>query len=134
MVEAGVDAILISTVDCDEAGCPEDIDDNGQVDVVDLLAVIAAWGTSDPNADLDGNGSVDVSDLLAVIAAWGGCWPNVRSRRLSGRSLRGPAGSLWPSSLLLQSLQCPASLESDWNGHDTQGTSQQDSPGCCYGG
>lgn len=57
--------------------CPSDIDGSGGVDVDDLLAVIAAFGTcADPAncpADLDGNGAVDVDDLLAVIAAFGSC-------------------------------------------------------------
>ncbi|MCH2149583.1 MAG: hypothetical protein MK095_09135, partial [Phycisphaerales bacterium] len=73
VVEAGVDAILISTVECDEGDCPADIDGSGQVDVGDLLAVIAAWGSADAEADLDGSGQVDVGDLLAVIAGWNGC-------------------------------------------------------------
>jgi hypothetical protein len=73
VVEGGVDAILISTIECDEVACPEDIDGSGQVDVGDLLAVIAAWGSNDPASDLDDSGLVDVTDLLAVIAAWSGC-------------------------------------------------------------
>ena len=40
-------------------------------DVTDLLALLAAWGTSDPVHDLDGSGVVDVNDLLALLAAWG---------------------------------------------------------------
>ncbi|MDG2292215.1 MAG: hypothetical protein P8L37_06120 [Phycisphaerales bacterium] len=73
VVEAGVDAILISTIECDEVECPADIDGSGQVDVGDLLAVIAAWGSADAESDLDGSGLVDVGDLLAVIAAWSSC-------------------------------------------------------------
>ncbi|MCH2141598.1 MAG: FG-GAP-like repeat-containing protein [Phycisphaerales bacterium] len=57
--------------------CLGDIDGSGGVDVDDLLAVIAAFGTcGDPSncpADLDGNGAVDVDDLLTVIAAFGSC-------------------------------------------------------------
>lgn len=58
----------------DECECPADVDDNGSVDVADLLALLAAWGPcSDCNADTDGNGTVDVQDLLALLAAWGPC-------------------------------------------------------------
>ena len=58
--------------ECD-ASCPPDIDGNGRVDVGDLLAVLAAWGTGDPDADVNGDGIVDVADLLEVLAAWGPC-------------------------------------------------------------
>ena len=73
VVEAGVDSIVISTIDCENPDCPGDIDGNGAVDVSDLLAVIGAWGNAGGPEDIDGNGSVDVGDLLAVISAWGGC-------------------------------------------------------------
>jgi len=64
--------------------CPADIAPVGDVDdvvnVVDLLAVISAWGPcADPNACLadlappGGDNVVNVQDLLAVIAAWGAC-------------------------------------------------------------
>ena len=51
----------------------EDVNGNGNVEVTDLLAIIAAWTTDDPSADLDGSGTVDVADLLMVISAWGPC-------------------------------------------------------------
>ena len=73
VIEAGVDAIVISAIEC-EAPCLGDVANNdGQVDVNDLLAIIAAWNTSNPQFDLDGNGQVDVNDLLIVIGAWGSC-------------------------------------------------------------
>ncbi len=65
--------------------CPADIAPNngvgdGNVNVSDLLAVIAAWGPcpmpTDCPADiapLGGDDVVNVSDLLAVIGAWGSC-------------------------------------------------------------
>ncbi|MCG8407434.1 MAG: dockerin type I domain-containing protein [Phycisphaerales bacterium] len=62
--------------DCE---CPADLNGDGEVEVGDLLELIAAWG--DPGcggtipccADLDGDGNVSVTDLLALIAAWGSC-------------------------------------------------------------
>lgn len=53
-----------------------DITGDGAVDVLDLLAVIGAWGLCLPPyascpADLDGNGVVNVLDLLIVIGNWG---------------------------------------------------------------
>ena len=72
VVEAGVDALLISATECFDAGIPGDANGDGQVDVADILAVIAAWGTSCNNCteDLDGSGLIDVADLLQVIANW----------------------------------------------------------------
>ena len=56
-----------------EPGCPEDVNGDGTVDVLDLLAVIAAWGNPGGPEDVNGDGVVDVLDLLAVISAWGPC-------------------------------------------------------------
>ena len=53
--------------------CPADVNQNGVVDVVDLLSVINAWGSPGGPTDIDGNGSVGVGDLLALINAWGPC-------------------------------------------------------------
>ena len=53
--------------------CPEDVNGDNVVDVLDLLSIIAAWGQSGVPEDINGNGAVDVLDLLAVIAAWGPC-------------------------------------------------------------
>jgi hypothetical protein len=55
--------------------CPEDINNDGDVDVNDLVAVIVAWGTSDAAADVNDDSIVDVNDLVAVITKWGPCLP-----------------------------------------------------------
>jgi hypothetical protein len=57
-----------------------DINDDGSVDVLDLLELIGAWGSCDlfpPGQgsddcapDLNGDGNVDVEDLLELIAQW----------------------------------------------------------------
>ncbi len=61
-------------------GNPGDVNDDGVVNVSDLLAVIGAWGACPAPrtfcpADLApsprGDGSINVSDLLAVIGNWG---------------------------------------------------------------
>ncbi|MCI0363459.1 MAG: dockerin type I domain-containing protein [Phycisphaerales bacterium] len=51
---------------------------DGVVNIIDLLAVISAWGACSPPpapclADINGDGVVNVADLLAVISAWGPC-------------------------------------------------------------
>jgi len=56
-----------------EVGQAADIDDNGVVDVQDLLAVVVAWGPCDAcAADVNGDGLVGIADLVLVISAWTG--------------------------------------------------------------
>ena len=55
-------------------GCPADFDGNGQVSVLDLLDLIAAWGATGPTPqDLNDDGTVTVLDLLILIGSWGVC-------------------------------------------------------------
>ncbi len=56
------------------APCPADVDDSGEVDFDDLLAVLGAWGDC-PGCpeDVDGSGGVDFDDLLTLVAAYGPC-------------------------------------------------------------
>jgi hypothetical protein len=85
------DCLVMTEVDCTGAGgewggpdttcdadtcaspCEGDVDGNGSVDVSDILAIVAAWGSSDPDADINGDGTVNVSDILLAVAAWGSC-------------------------------------------------------------
>ncbi|MDG2095188.1 MAG: M14 family zinc carboxypeptidase [Phycisphaerales bacterium] len=75
VVEAAIDDIELSSSEClEDSPCPEDVAGNdGVVDVEDILALLSAFGTDDPDLDIDGSGFVDVGDILAVIAAWGEC-------------------------------------------------------------
>jgi hypothetical protein len=46
------------------------------VNISDLLAIIANWGSSNPQFDIapgSGDGTVNITDLLFVIASWGVC-------------------------------------------------------------
>ncbi|MCZ6543116.1 MAG: right-handed parallel beta-helix repeat-containing protein [Phycisphaerales bacterium] len=55
--------------------CLWDLDHNGSVGILDLLALLAAWGpapTPDP-PDFDGDGMVGILDLLYLLANWGPC-------------------------------------------------------------
>ena len=73
-VEAVVDPIGYSDEDRDGRNDRfHDADGDGNVNVVDLLAVIGVWGTDDPIGDLDGSGLVDVTDMLLVVGNWGPC-------------------------------------------------------------
>lgn len=52
--------------------CSVDIDNNGFVNVLDLIAVWETAGTSPE--DLNGDEIVNVNDLLILIGAWGPCY------------------------------------------------------------
>ncbi|MDP6602465.1 MAG: plastocyanin/azurin family copper-binding protein [Phycisphaerales bacterium] len=73
-VGADGDPLKVDATDVlDLGGCDADVNGDGLADVTDLLAVIAAWGTTGGAEDVNGDGTVDVSDLLAIISAWGPC-------------------------------------------------------------
>jgi hypothetical protein len=55
------------------AFCPSDLNGDDTVSVLDLLAMLAAWGSDDADADINGDGVVNVSDLLILLADWGPC-------------------------------------------------------------
>ena len=51
---------------------PGDIDEDGDVDTQDLLALLAAWGECEGcPEDIDGNGVVNTADLLTLLGNWG---------------------------------------------------------------
>ncbi len=72
---AGEDRISQGVVDmgCYEfhPPCRGDADDDLDVDLADLLAVLSAWGTSEPGPDVDDDGVVGLPDLLQVLSNWG---------------------------------------------------------------
>ncbi|MFK7961818.1 MAG: hypothetical protein AB8G96_14985 [Phycisphaerales bacterium] len=51
--------------------CPGDFNDSGDVDVPDLVFLLAFWNTD--GADLNGDGTTDTTDLIALLAVWGPC-------------------------------------------------------------
>ena len=54
--------------------CVGDTNTDGSVNVTDLLALLAAWGSNPGHvADFNDDGNVNVTDLLALLAAWGTC-------------------------------------------------------------
>ncbi len=74
--DAAGSGVLLITCDggpCEDP-CPWDVDDSGGVGILDLLALLAAWG-SDPGGppDFDGDGTVGILDLLTLLANWGAC-------------------------------------------------------------
>jgi hypothetical protein len=69
IVEAGVDDLKITNVDC-TANIVGDMNGDGVVNSADLGILLSSWGTSNPLADLDGNGTVDSADLGILLSAW----------------------------------------------------------------
>lgn len=55
--------------------CPADLDGDGDVDLSDLAALLANYGTTSganpEDGDLDGDGDVDLADLAALLAVYG---------------------------------------------------------------
>jgi hypothetical protein len=67
---------LSLVIDIPEQACEADFNDDGYVNVSDILQLIESWGAcwnKDCDADLDGDNQVSVSDLLLLIDAWGTC-------------------------------------------------------------
>ena len=61
--------------ECQTSACMGDTDDSGDVNIDDLLLVLAEFSTctGDCNGDVDDNGSVNIDDLLIVIGSYGPC-------------------------------------------------------------
>lgn len=59
--------------------CPADLDDDGQVSLSDLTALLSNFGLTSgatpEQGDLDADGDVDISDLSALLAAFGAACP-----------------------------------------------------------
>jgi hypothetical protein len=52
-------------------GNRSDFNGDGEVNIADLLQLVAAWGNAGGIEDLDDDGDVDVADLLILIVDWG---------------------------------------------------------------
>jgi hypothetical protein len=61
------------TYDFSLVDCSADLNDDGVIDVQDLLAVVSSFGSAGGPEDLNGDGIVDVRDLLLLLSAWGPC-------------------------------------------------------------
>jgi len=69
-------ARLSLIVDIEEPECEEDINNDGNVNVSDMVQLIESWGpcfNKSCDADFDGDNYVRVSDLLILIDNWGSC-------------------------------------------------------------
>jgi hypothetical protein len=75
---AAYGGLFTEDVSCADIQCPApclgDLNGDGVVDVLDLLALLDAWGPNPGHpADLNGDGVVDVLDLLILLDNWGPC-------------------------------------------------------------
>ena len=58
----------------DAVPCPADVNGDEVVDVLDLVAVLVAWGPCAGCAeDINGDSVVNVLDLVEVLVNWGPC-------------------------------------------------------------
>ena len=65
--------LLLDFWDEDYECCAGDLDGNNAVDFTDLLTVLGAFGTTNPEADANGDGAVEFADILFLLARWGDC-------------------------------------------------------------
>ncbi|MCZ6735363.1 MAG: VCBS repeat-containing protein, partial [Planctomycetota bacterium] len=69
-VGPGTYRVRVTVLDC--AASVYDLDGNCGVGVLDLLALLAAWGPNpDHPADFNGDGVVNILDLLRLLVNWG---------------------------------------------------------------
>ena len=70
----GAPGVVSATVSVPGSLCSADLDGDGSVGILDLLALLAAWGANPGHpADFDGDGTVGILDLLTLLADWGPC-------------------------------------------------------------
>ena len=54
--------------------CPWDLDNSGDVGIVDFLDLLAQWGSAPGGPpDFNGDGTVGITDFLELLANWGPC-------------------------------------------------------------
>ena len=69
-----------SGFDCDGnplSSCPEDLNENGLVEIGDMLLLLSDFGCEEPPclADFNGDGTTTVADMLLLLGAFGtDCW------------------------------------------------------------
>ena len=74
VVEAGVDGVLISAIECDDQpAVPGDVTGDGLVNVDDILSILSVYGENcECPQDLNGDGEVGVDDILLILGYFTG--------------------------------------------------------------
>ncbi len=76
IVEAGVDAVSINMLSCENPTnpCPADLTGEGNLNFADISAFLTAYGNQDPIADFEPDGLFNFLDVSAFLTAFGaGC-------------------------------------------------------------
>jgi len=76
VVEAGVDAVSINMLTCENPTnpCPADLTGEGDLNFLDVSAFLAAYANQDPIADFQADGFFNFLDVSAFLTAFGnGC-------------------------------------------------------------
>jgi hypothetical protein len=75
LVEAAVDDFSLIAIQCSDALCPADYNQDGGVDGSDIESFFLDWQAGDTQADVNLDGGVDGSDIETFFVAWqaGGC-------------------------------------------------------------
>lgn len=73
IVEAGVDDVSVTTLECDFVPNSADLNGDGVVGAADLALLLGSWGPCPPPcpADLNGDGAVNATDLALLLGSWG---------------------------------------------------------------
>jgi hypothetical protein len=53
--------------------CPADVTGDWRVNVIDIIFLLDAWGSSSSEEDANEDGLVNIADLLLVLENWGDC-------------------------------------------------------------
>jgi len=74
VVEAGVDAVSLSQLDCSGNSCDADLTGDGELDFFDVSEFLALFGSGDLAADFNNDGALDFFDVSEYLALFGaGC-------------------------------------------------------------
>tara|TARA_X000001036_G_scaffold362211_1_gene345736 strand:- start:3328 stop:4620 length:1293 start_codon:yes stop_codon:yes gene_type:complete len=69
---AGSSGVVFQTPLAATLFCPADLNEDGNVNVNDILRIISKWG-GEGREDLNGDSVVNVLDLLSLLDTWGAC-------------------------------------------------------------
>jgi hypothetical protein len=73
LVEAGVDEVEIVFEGCPEVPAPSaDWNDDGQINILDIVAFVNDFNAQNPATDLDASGTLNILDVVAFITLWNG--------------------------------------------------------------
>ena len=76
VVEAGVDNFRVQSLSCEDPApsCVADFNNDGTVNILDVVDFITNWNSQGTGADFNNDGSINVLDVVAFITIWNvGC-------------------------------------------------------------